>query len=107
MYRVFIGIGDALIFGLIAYATLLLGSYVSEISSSALLGFIVGLPGTVFMLPTVPFIFLIDFLPMDKVFPQGGASGIFGSLYIFGIVIWSILFGFLAHFKVWPFKRLK
>ena len=106
MNRAFIGIGTALIFGVIAYLTLLLGSYISGISGSGLLGFIVGIPGTIFMLPTIPFTFLIDVLPMYKIFPQGGASGVFGSLLIFAFIIWSVLFGLLAWFRKWPFQKI-
>lgn len=107
MSRIIVGVIVALLFGIFAYATMLLGSYVSSVLGSEILGFIAGIPGIIFILPTVPFIFLIDVFPMGKVFPQGGASGIFGSLLIFGFIIWSFIFGILAYYRKWPFAKLK
>ena len=106
MKRFFIGIGVGIIFTTFAFATMMLGTYVNQNYDNNLLGIIIAIPGIIFMLPALPFAFLIDVLPMDKIFPKGGASGVFGSLYIFAFVLWCLIFGLLARYKKWPFQQL-
>jgi len=104
--NIFIGIGSAFLFGVVAYCSLLLGSFVSESTGLKWLGILLSIPGLIFIIPAFPLTFLIDLLPMYLIFPSGGASGVFGNLLMFALIIWCILFTVLASLRKWPFNAI-
>tara|TARA_B100000768_G_C11196256_1_gene339628 strand:- start:422 stop:775 length:354 start_codon:yes stop_codon:yes gene_type:complete len=99
---VIIGLISAILLSIVAYSSLVAGSFVS----SKIIGGIISMPGMVFLIPGLPFVFLIDILPMGYIFPGGGASGVFGSILLFATIFWSILFSYRVHKGKWPFKNL-
>ncbi len=68
------------------------------------MGGVLSIPGYIIMAPGLLGLFLIDYLPMYLIFPDGGASGVFGSVLIFALLFWSALLGYLSCKRIWPFK---
>jgi len=95
------GVGVSIVFAVVSYLSLIIGSILGAQSNLSILGYVLVIPGVLFILPALPFVFLIDHLPMYYLFSTGGASGIFGSMFVFAICIWSIIFSFLSKYKKW------
>ncbi len=104
--RLLIGIGSALILCVLGYFLILAGSVVTSEYESKVLGGFLAIPGYVIVAPGLLGVGLIDYLPMYFLFPKGGASGVFGSILIFAVLFWSIIFSFLSCKRYWPYRTL-
>jgi len=104
--RILIGIISAIVLGVAGYLFVLAGSYVSSAYEAKVIGMVLAIPGYIIIAPGLLGVGLIDYLPMHFIFPRGGASGVFGSILLFAIIIWSVVFGFLSHKHYWPYKTL-
>jgi hypothetical protein len=104
--RILIGILSAVFFGLVGYLLILSGAFLSTEYEAKMLGGILAIPGYIIVAPGLLGVGLIDYLPMYLIFPNGGASGVFGSILIFAVLFWSILFSFLSCKRYWPYKTL-
>jgi len=104
--RIFIGVFFAVLSGIAGYYSLLLGSIFISETGSNFIGGIISIPGFLYIVPGIPFV-LIAYLPMYLVFPNGGASGVFGSVLLFALIFWSLLLGTLSARQLWPFNNLQ
>ena len=102
--RVFIGFGSALILWIVGCALLFAGSAISSVYGAKIIGGSIATPGYIILAPGLLGLGLIDHLPMRVVFPDGGASGLFGSVLIFALLFWSVLLGYASCRRIWPFK---
>ena len=102
----YFGLGalTSLFLGVISICSVVLGSYLKTLTGSDMLGMLVTLPGYIYLAPGLPFIVLIDYLPMHLLFPEGGPSGVFGSIVLFAVIIWSFVLSLLAVKQWWPFN---
>jgi len=99
-----VGLLVSLFLGMVSICLVVLGSYLKALTGSDMLGMLVTFLGYIYLATGLPFISLIDFLPMHLLFQEGGPAGIFGSVILFAIIVWSFVFSLLAQKKWWPFN---
>jgi len=104
MRHILIGVSSAVLLVLLGYLFILAGSILSSVYGAKVLGGMLAVPGYIVVAPGLLGVGLTDYLPMYLIFPNGGASGIFGCILIFAILIWSVLFSFLSCKQYWPYK---
>lgn len=104
--RILIGILSAIFLCLVGYLLILSGAFLSTEYETKMLGGILAILGYIIVAPGLLGVGLIDYLPMYLIFPNGGASGVFGSILIFAVLFWSILLSFLSCKRYWPYKTL-
>lgn len=61
-------------------------------------------PSVIFALPGMPVIYMFDKLTIINkifglIFPEGGASGVFGAIVITAFIVWWVVFTILSKFN--------